>query len=52
MPASQICCAESFTAPARALSNTPAGDAAFFSAICLSFLTMLSLSWLSVAREL
>ena len=45
MPASQICCAESFTAPASALSNTPAGDAAFFSAICLSFLTMVRVLW-------
>ena len=40
MPASQICCAESFTEPASALSNRRAPEALFLSAIALSFLTM------------
>ena len=41
IPASQICCADSFTELARALSNRPAPAALFFlSAIALSFLTM------------
>src|SRR5437773_425491 len=40
-PASQICCADSFTVPASALSNRRAAEVAFLSAICLSFLTMM-----------
>ena len=40
MPASQICCADSLTEPASALSNRPAPEAVFLSAIALSFLTM------------
>ena len=40
MPASQICCAESRIVCASWLSSRPAGLAAFFSAIALSFLTM------------
>ena len=50
MPASQICWAESLTAPASVLSNRPAPEAACLSAICLSFLTMVEFS-LSVARR-
>ena len=40
MPASQICCADSLTEPASALSNRPAPEAFFLAAIALSFLTI------------
>ena len=40
MPASQICWAESFTWPASAPSSRRALEVVCFSAICLSFLTM------------